>query len=354
MRRKTKRIKVGRLIIGGNTPVAIQSMLKTKTEFVSAALKEIEALDKAGCEILRLAIKDNKDILALKVIRTQTRMPLVADIHFDKNLALGAIEAGADKIRLNPGNIYKKNDIYEIICQAKRRHIPIRVGVNSGSIKSFGSQASRLRQSALLVKSALGYIRILEDFGFCDIVVSLKSSDIFETIKAYQKMAKLCDYPFHLGLTAAGPSRIGTIKSAISLGSLLCEGIGDTIRVSLTDTAAQEIRVAKDILNVLGLRKFSPEIISCPTCGRCRVDLIKIVKELQEKLSTLNFQASTRPMKLALMGCEVNGPGEAKEANIGIAFGKSEGLLFKKGKPVKKVPVEKCVDVLLEELSKIR
>jgi len=348
-RRKTRVVKIGRVAIGANHPVAIQSMVKYKTADVDLALRQVRELEGAGCEIVRLAVKDIQDARALKTIKRQTQLPIVADIHFDYRLALMAIDSGADKIRLNPGNIYKKEEIKEVVSALKTNRIPLRVGLNSGSVK--GSASKNMPDK--LVKSALNYLKIIEGLQFHDIVVSLKASNVLDTLSAYRKLAKLCDYPFHLGVTATGFPFSGVIKTSIALGALLLEGIGDTIRVSLTDTPAREVYSAKAILESLGLRKFGHSIISCPTCGRCEVDLVKLVRELEEKLSAVSCQRSAKPLKVALMGCVVNGPGEAKEADLGIAFGKKDGLLFRKGKAIRKIPFDKCVNVLMEEISRL-
>ncbi|MFH0790010.1 MAG: flavodoxin-dependent (E)-4-hydroxy-3-methylbut-2-enyl-diphosphate synthase [Candidatus Omnitrophota bacterium] len=349
-RRKTKVINIGRVCIGGNNPIAVQSMVKCKTSNIESAVRQIKELEACGCEIVRLAIKDNDDAIALKKIKRAVSIPLVGDIHFDWRLGLAAIDNGIDKIRLNPGNIYKKAQIREIVKASKLGNIPIRLGLNSGSLP----RVSRIPNIAdKMVKAALDYIKILEGFKFYDIVVSLKASNIFDTVHACRKLSKLCGYPLHLGVTASGLPSEGIIKSSIAIGGLLSEGIGDTIRVSLTDTPGQEIKAAQSILKALDLANFGPEIISCPTCGRCEVDLVKIVKELEKKLSSIVYGLWTRPIKLAVMGCVVNGPGEASQADIGIAFGKKEGMLFKKGKPVRKVSVDRCIDVLLEELRGI-
>jgi (E)-4-hydroxy-3-methylbut-2-enyl-diphosphate synthase len=361
-RRKTKIIKVGNIYIGGNHPIAVQSMAKTKTSDIEKTARQIKELGNAGCEIVRLAIKDSADVKALRKIKQDINIPIVADIHFDWRLAINAIDNGADKIRLNPGNIYKKEQIREIVRAAKLARIPIRVGVNSGSVRSLKAQVLRrksqdkrygagdMRLVTAMVESTLEYIKILESFRFYDIVVSLKASSVLDTIEAYRKAAKLFDYPFHLGVTATGLPYSGIIKSSIALGALLSEGIGDTIRISLTDKPQEEVKVAQTILEALGLRHFGPEIISCPTCGRCEVDLVKIVKELEKKLWTIDHRLWTHPMKLAVMGCVVNGPGEAKEADLGIAFGRSAGLLFKKGKSIRKVSSNRCVATILKEM----
>lgn len=356
-RRKSRIIKIGNIYIGGNNPIAIQSMAKTKTVDIEKTIAQIKSLQKAGCEILRVAVKDIPDARAIKRIRPKINIPLVADIHFDWRLAIEAIESGADKIRLNPGNIYKKDEVEAVVGALKQARIPLRIGVNSGSLRDLNSK--RLSLSDKLVASAMDYIKILERLKFYDIVISLKGSDVLETVSAYRKIAKLCDYPLHLGVTATGLPRQGAVKSSIAIGALLLEGIGDTIRVSLTAVPKQEVQAAKTILEALGLRHFGPEIISCPTCGRCEVDLIKIVKELESRLSAIpacrsgrDYRLSTRLLKVAVMGCVVNGPGEAKVADIGIAFGKKEGLLFKRGKAIKKISSAACVNTLLKEMER--
>lgn len=359
IRRKAKVIKIGSVKIGAGYPVAIQSMAKVKTSRVESLLRQVKELESAGCEIVRLAIKDSADAKAIKAIKREIRIPIVGDIHFDYRLALESIENGIDKIRLNPGNIYNKEEIRQVASEAKLNRIPIRVGLNSGSLKKnkFGSGDEK-STSGVMVHEALEYIKILEGCAFYDIVVSLKGSNIFDTIEAYRKMSGSCEYPMHLGVTATGLLFEGAVKSSIALGALLLEGIGDTIRVSLTENPTQEIRAARYILEALGLRNFGPEIISCPTCGRCEVSLIKIVQELEKKLresavGSLSAQPSQKPLKVAVMGCVVNGPGEAKDADIGVAFGKKEGLLFRKGKPIRKISSEACVKELLKEISSV-
>ncbi|MCX5714747.1 MAG: flavodoxin-dependent (E)-4-hydroxy-3-methylbut-2-enyl-diphosphate synthase [Candidatus Omnitrophica bacterium] len=341
-RRKARVVKVSKVYIGGSHPIAIQSMAKTRTADIDGTVAQIRRLQDAGCEIVRVAVKDEPDALAIKEIRKNISLPLVADIHFSFRLAIKAIESGADKIRLNPGNIYKDSEIKSVISALKEARIPLRIGVNSGSLRGLS-----------LVSSCLDYIKKIEKLNFFDIVISLKGSTVRDTVEAYRSIAKKCEYPLHLGLTATGLPRQGTIKSSIALGILLSEGMGDTLRVSLTDDPVQEVLVARAILESLALRNFGHEIISCPTCGRCEVDLVSVVNDLENKLSTVAFQPSTRPLKVAVMGCVVNGPGEAKQADIGIAFGKNEGLLFKRGKSIRKVPFVNCSGVLLEELRKI-
>jgi (E)-4-hydroxy-3-methylbut-2-enyl-diphosphate synthase len=342
-------VKIGSLYIGGAHPIAIQSMAKFKTAQVAKVIRQVRALENAGCEIVRLAVKDSQDASALKKIKSEVRIPLVADIHFDYRLALEAIASGVDKIRLNPGNIYKKEEVKKVVSSLKAAKIPLRIGLNSGSVKDArpGSMPDKL------VRSALSYIRMVESFGFRDIVVSLKASNVLDTVSAYRKLAKLCAYPLHLGVTATGSPFSGALKTSVALGALLLDGIGDTIRVSLTDEPVKEVYSARCILESLGLRNFGVNLISCPTCGRCEVDLVKIVKELEKRLSSSALKLSpSRPLKVAVMGCVVNGPGEAKEADIGVAFGKKYGLLFKKGRPVKKIAYSDCVDVLLKEIAK--
>ena len=288
VRHKTKIVRIGNIYIGSDNPITIQSMAKTKTANIENTLKQIKELENTGCEIVRLAIKDILDARALKKIKPKINIPVVADIHFNWRLALEAIDNGADKIRLNPGNIYKRSEIKEIVSALKLAKIPLRIGLNSGSLRNLNSK--RLSMPDKLVKAALDYIKIIEGLKFYDIVVSLKASTVLDTIEAYRKLSRLCDYPLHLGLTATGSSGQGTIKSAIAVGTLLLEGIGDTIRISLTDKPLQEVKAAKYILEALQLRKFGPEIISCPTCGRCEVDLVKIVRDLEAKLTTYNLQ----------------------------------------------------------------
>ncbi len=347
-RRKTRVIKIGSCLIGGAHPVAIQSMVKYRATDIKRSLKQVRELEDAGCEIVRFAVKDMQDARALKKIKKEAKIPVVADIHFDYRLALEAIESGVDKIRLNPGNIYKKEEVREVVAGLKNARIPLRIGVNSGSVRDLHSKSA----AENLVKSALEYIKLVERFRFHNIVVSLKASNVLDTVSAYKLISGVCDYPLHLGVTAAGSPFAGAIKSSVALGALLLDGIGDTIRVSLTDIPVREVYAAKVILESLGLRKFGHSLISCPTCGRCEVDLVKIVRELEERLAVSGERLAHKPLKVAVMGCVVNGPGEAKEADIGVAFGKSEGLLFKKGKPVRKVSYRDCVEVLLKEIRK--
>ncbi len=337
-RRKTRLVKVGGVKVGGGAPVSIQSMTKVETSDVSAVVSQIKRLKNAGCDIIRVAVKTVKDAQAVRVIKRKIDMPIVCDIHFDHRLALKCIESGADKIRLNPGNIRKAGDIGEVVRAAKRAKIPIRIGVNSGST------------SEDFVKSAIRYVKIFEELDFRDIIISLKASDVTKTVEAYREISKLCDYPLHLGVTASGPYDLGIVKSSIGIGALLLDGIGDTIRVSLTADPVEEVIGAKRILSSLNLRNFGPEILSCPTCGRCQVDLVKLVNDLERAIRNTQYARRKDPLTIAMMGCEVNGPGEAKEADIGIAFGKGSGILFKKGRVVKKVSIKNAVGELIKNL----
>ena len=360
-RRKTKTVKLGSVKIGQRHPVSIQSMVKTNTEDVSATVKQIKALEAAGCEIVRLAVKNINQASVLDRIKRKITIPLVADIHFNYQLALKAIERGVDGLRLNPGNVYRRDEVKQIARAAKKRKVPIRVGVNSGSVQRTRDEGRGTKDegrkkkdiAGLMVKTALDYVKLLESFDFYDIIISLKASSVAETVSAYRKMAKFCHYPFHLGVTATGLAESGIVKSAIGIGSLLLEGIGDTIRVSLTGSPREEITVAREILQSLGLRYFGPEIIACPTCGRCQVDVIKIAQEISKKLHVARRTSHVaRPLKVAIMGCEVNGPGEARDADVGIAGGKNCAVLFKKGKVVKRIKEDQIVDALVKEFER--
>ena len=349
-RRKSQVVRIGNLKIGGNAPISIQSMTKTETSDIAKTVAEINKLEACGCEIIRVAIKSEKDADAVSAIKRKIKIPLVCDIHFDCKLALAAIANGADKVRLNPGNIKKREDIARVVKAAKKAGIPIRIGVNSGSIGNASPE---------LVKAALGYIKMFEKMDFRDIIISLKSSSVLSTVEAYRKIAPLCGYPLHLGVTAAGAYEQGVIKSAIGIGSLLLDGIGDTIRVSLTADSVEEVIAAKRILSSLNIRRFGPEIISCPTCGRCQVDLLKVVKDLEDRVkgqACLPAGRGSRVKKnitIAVMGCEVNGPGEAREADIGVAAGSGTGALFVKGKIIRQIKEKDFVKELLKELEKI-
>jgi (E)-4-hydroxy-3-methylbut-2-enyl-diphosphate synthase len=346
-RRRAKVVSIGKVKIGGNYPIAIQSMAKTKTADYKATLDSIRQLEISGCEIVRLAVKDKDDIKALHKIKQKTKIPLVADIHFNWRLALEAIDSGIDKIRVNPGNIPQGKNLKEIIRALKLAKIPLRIGVNSGSLEN---KYSKVSIADGLVKSTQGYLRFIEKQGFYDIVISLKAANVLDTIEAYKKIAVSCEYPLHLGLTATGVKTRGIVKSSVALGGLLLDGIGDTIRVSLTEEPQEEVGIAKYILEALDLRKFGPQIISCPTCGRCEVNLIELVNKFEKKLSRIGPD-KLKNLKIAIMGCEVNGPGEAKEADIGIAFGKEKGMLFKDGKAIKKVFWKNCIKEIFEQIK---
>ncbi|MCG2677142.1 flavodoxin-dependent (E)-4-hydroxy-3-methylbut-2-enyl-diphosphate synthase [bacterium] len=350
-RRKTRQVSIGKVKIGGGAVVSIQSMTKTDTRDVKATVKQIKELEKEGCEIIRVAIPDREAAKVIPKIKKRIKIPLVADIHFDYRLALEAMENGADGIRINPGNIKDKEKIIQIVRKAREKEIPIRIGVNSGSLnrKKYKGPLARA-----MVRSALDSIKIFEKEKFYNIIVSLKASDVLTTTEAYRLMAKRCNYPFHLGITATGLPPSGIIKSAIGIGSLLLEGIGDTIRVSLTGPPQEEVRVGYEILRVLGLRK-GMEIIACPTCGRCEIDLIKIAQEVEKKVYGERFTVNgKRPLKVAIMGCVVNGPGEAREADIGMAGGKKTGVIFRKGRVIKKAREKDLVKALLRETKKIQ
>lgn len=346
-RKKTRKIKIGNIFIGGDSPITIQSMTNTDTRDVKSTLNQINDLKKAGCEIVRCAAFDEDACNALKEIVKNTDIPVVADIHFDYRLALKSIENGVSAIRINPGNIGSRERIKLVADAAKEKNIPIRVGVNSGSLeKDLLEKYGKVCPEAL-VESALRNIEILDDFNFSDIVISIKSSDVLQMIESYRMISEKVDFPLHLGVTEAGTKFRGTIKSSIGIGTLLSEGIGDTIRVSLTDDPVEEVKAANEILKSLGLKK-GVEIISCPTCGRTQIDVINIAKKVEDKLSDCN-----KNLKVAIMGCIVNGPGEAREADVGIAGGKGEGLIFKKGKIVKKVKEENLIDELFKEIDKL-
>lgn len=346
MKRKAREVKIGNLVLGKENPILIQSMTNTNTADVEATVKQILDLEKAGCQLVRMTINTIAAAKAIREIKSQVHIPLVADIHFDYQLALLAIENGIDKLRINPGNIGSEDKIRQVVTKAKEKGIPIRIGVNSGSLEKNILQKYGMVTSDAIVESALYHVRLLEKFHFFDIVISLKASNVPMMIEAYRKIHKECDYPLHLGVTEAGTAFQGSIKSAIGIGSLLVDGIGDTIRVSLTEDPVEEIRVAKEILKVLGHSQEGVEIISCPTCGRTEIDLISLAKKVEKE-----FEKEKQRLKIAVMGCVVNGPGEAKEADYGIAGGKGVGLLFKKGKVVKKVP-EKEILVELKAMIK--
>lgn len=345
-RNETKKIRIGDVWIGGGHPVAIQSMTNTRTEDVDATVDQILRLEKAGCEIIRCAVPTQEAALALGEIKKRIHIPLVADIHFDHRLAIAAIESGADKIRINPGNIGSEDRVRKVVEKAKERSIPIRVGVNSGSLEKDLIEKYGGVTAEGIVESALDKVHMIEKLGYDNLVVSIKSSDVLMCVKAHELIAKECPYPLHVGITESGTLMSGNIKSSIGLALILSQGIGDTIRVSLTGDPVEEIRSAKLILRTLGLRKGGIEVVSCPTCGRTKIDLIGLANRVEQMVADIPLD-----IKVAVMGCVVNGPGEAREADIGIAGGIGEGLLIKKGEVVKKVKEEELLDTLRWELE---
>jgi (E)-4-hydroxy-3-methylbut-2-enyl-diphosphate synthase len=346
-RRKTKTVYVGDVPIGGGNPIVVQSMTKTDTADVKSTVKQIKSLEDSGCEIIRLAVPHGKAVAALGKIKRSTRIPMIADIHFNWKLALGAIKQGVDGLRINPGNIGARWKIKEVVSAAKDKGIPIRIGVNAGSLEKDLLKKYGHPTPEALVESAGRHIQILDDLGFTEIKVSLKASDVLKTIQAYRLFSDQYRFPLHIGVSEAGPPSKGIIKSSVGLGILLSEGIGDTIRVSLTAEPEEEVRVAYGILRSLGLRKKGVDIVSCPTCGRCKIDLKGLVTKVEERLEGVD-----KPLTIAVMGCAVNGPGEAREADFGIAGGQKRGILFKKGEKVKTVKEDVLLDTLLEELEK--
>ncbi len=342
----TKVIKIGDKVIGGGNPILIQSMTNTKTHDVEATVKQILELEEASCDIIRCAVPDMEAALAIKEIKKQIHIPLVADIHFDYKLAIAAIENGADKIRINPGNIGSTENVKKVVDKAKEYGVPIRVGVNSGSLeKNIIAKYGRVTAEGI-VESALDKVKIIEDLGYDNIVISIKSSDVLMCIKAHELIAKETKYPLHVGITESGTLYSGNIKSSVGLGIILNQGIGDTIRVSLTGAPVEEIRTAKMVLKTLGLKKGGITVVSCPTCGRTSIDLISLANEVEKMTDMYDLD-----IKVAVMGCVVNGPGEAREADLGIAGGKGEGLVIKKGEIIKKVPEDKLLSSLKEELD---
>jgi len=348
IRRQSLKVMVGNVQIGDGADVTVQSMTNTFTKDVKSTVAQILQLEEAGCEIIRVAVADNEDAEAIKEIKKQIHIPIVADIHFDYRLALKSIENGIDKLRINPGNIGSRDRVKKVVEQAKPRNIPIRIGVNAGSIHKEILKKYNAPTSEGMVESALEHVRILEDLDYGNIVISMKGTDIKMTIDAYKSMAKKVNYPLHLGITHAGTLFEGSIRSAIGVGSLLADGIGDTIRISLTDEPKEEVKVAREILKSLNLRNFGINYITCPTCGRTNIQLIELSKKIQEGLKGIN-----KPLTVAIMGCAVNGPGEARQADIGIAGGKGEALLFKGGEIIGKVKEEEIVKRLLEEIDKL-
>jgi len=349
-RKPTRQVRVGKVAIGGDAPISVQSMTNTKTADIVSTVAQIRQLTAAGCDIVRLAVPDMAAALALADIKTAVGdIPLVADIHFDYRLALAAIASGIDGLRLNPGNIGDREQVAAVVVAAKKRNIPIRIGVNAGSLdKTLLAKYGGHATAEAMVESALGHVALLAEHDFDAIKISLKANDVPMTIKAYQLMAAAVDFPLHLGITEAGTIHSGIIKSAVGIGALLSQGIGDTIRVSLTGDSTEEVRVANEILKSLHLREFGPTLVSCPTCGRCEIDLFAIASAVEDRLKDLK-----KPLKVAVMGCVVNGPGEAKEADVGIAGGKGQGILFKKGEIIANVPEEQLISALIAEIDKL-
>ena len=344
----TRQIMVGNVPVGGGAPVSIQSMCNTKTDDVAATVDQIHALEAAGCEIVRVAVPDMAAAKAVGAIKSRIHIPLVADIHFDYRLALECAGQGVDKIRINPGNIGSKERVKAVVEACRAGHIPIRIGVNGGSLeKELRNKYGGVTAEAL-VESAMGHVALLEEFDFHDICISVKCSSVPVNIAAYRLLSERCDYPLHLGVTEAGTPAMGLLKSAMGIGGLLCMGIGDTIRVTLTADPVEEITAAKQILQAAGLRQEGPNLIACPTCGRTNIDLIPIAQEVERRLA-----GCTKPITVAVMGCAVNGPGEASSADVGIAGGNGEGLVFAHGKVLRKVPQERLVEELMLEIERL-
>ena len=347
MKRNTRKIMIGSIEVGGGSSITVQSMTNTKTDNVSATVQQINRLAAAGCDIVRVAVPDMTAANVISAIKQAVEVPLVADIHFDYRLAIAAIEQGIDALRLNPGNIGGREQVEKAVRLAKQRKIPIRIGVNAGSLeKSLLEKYKGHPTPEAMVESALSHIKILEGLDFSDIKISLKANDVPMTIKAYELISQAVNYPLHLGITEAGTIKSGIIKSAVGIGALLARGIGDTLRISLTGDPVEEVRVAKEILKALNLRTYGPTLISCPTCGRCNINLSEIAEKVEDYLENIS-----KPLKVAVMGCVVNGPGEAKEADIGIAGGQGEGLVFKKGVIIKKVKEDELIDTLITEIA---
>lgn len=347
-RRKSREVKIGNIVIGGNNPVAVQSMLNVESHDIKGNVEQAVKLEKAGCQIVRLAVPDMEAVKTIYEIKKNISIPLVADIHFDYKLALESAEAGIDKIRINPGNIGSDDRVKAVVDKCNEKNIPIRIGVNSGSLEKEIYAKYGAPVPSALAESAMYHVKLLEKFDFNNIVISLKSSNVNYMVEAYETIADMCDYPLHLGVTETGTQRMGIIKSSAGIGSLLIHGIGDTIRVSLTADPVEEIYAGNDILKSVGLKNDSPYLVSCPTCGRTKIDLISLANQVEERLRDCK-----KPIKVAVMGCVVNGPGEAREADIGIAGGDGCGLIFKKGEILRKVDEDKLIDELMSEIEKL-
>ena len=348
MKKTTRQIHIGPVAIGGDAPCSVQSMCSTDTRDVSATINQIKGLAGVGCEIVRCAVPDMDAAIALGQIKKLSPIPVIADIHFDYKLAIRVLEGGIDGLRLNPGNIGEKWKVAEVVKSAADRRVPIRIGVNAGSLEKELLERYGHPTAEAMAESALGHIRILEELNYLEIKVSLKASDVMKTVSAYRLLAERVDYPMHIGITEAGTTFSGTIKSSVGLGILLADGIGDTMRVSLTGDVLDEVRVGYEILKSLGLRQRGVNFVSCPTCGRCQINLVKVAEDVERRL-----QGIDKHITVAVMGCAVNGPGEAREADVGIAGGKGEGLLFRHGEIVRKVPEDQLADALIEEINRL-
>jgi len=348
MKKLTRQIRIGTILIGGGAPCSVQSMCSTDTRNIAATTQQITALSDAGCELVRCAVLDSDAAEALGTIKDAITIPLIADIHFDYKLALTALKKGVDGLRINPGNIGEKWKVQEVVQAARERSVPIRIGVNAGSLEKELLEKFGRPTAEAMVESALGHVRILEELGYDQIKISIKASDVMKTIEAYRLLSQRVDYPLHIGITEAGTTFSGTIKSSVGLGILLSEGIGDTLRVSLTGDPVDEIRVGYGILKALGLRQRGINLVSCPTCGRCQIDLVPVAEEVERRL-----QGVTKHLTVAFMGCVVIGPGEAREADVGVAGGKGEGLLFRHGEVIRKVPEKELADALVAEVEKM-
>ncbi|WP_304340646.1 flavodoxin-dependent (E)-4-hydroxy-3-methylbut-2-enyl-diphosphate synthase [Metaclostridioides mangenotii] len=347
-RRKTREVSVGNVKIGGDNPISVQSMTNTDTRDAKATIEQIKRLEEVGCDLVRVAVPDMVAAKAIGEIKSKVSIPVIADIHFDYKLALEAIDQGVDGVRINPGNIGNVSRVKMVVDKCKEKNLKIRIGVNGGSLEKELFEKYGSATPEALVESAMGHIKILEDLDFYNTVISLKSSDIFKSIDAYRLISEKVDYPLHVGITESGSIKKGTIKSSIGVGALLVEGIGDTIRISLTGDPVEEVNVGKEILRSLGLLNDKIKVVSCPTCGRCNIDLISVVNDVEKKIADLD-----KDITVAIMGCAVNGPGEAREADVGIAGGKGEGLLFKKGEIVRKIKDSDLVEELLDEIDKL-
>ncbi|MFZ1080787.1 MAG: flavodoxin-dependent (E)-4-hydroxy-3-methylbut-2-enyl-diphosphate synthase [Candidatus Kryptoniota bacterium] len=347
--RKSRRVHIGNVPVGGGAPISVQTMTKTRTSDIDSTVKQIVEAADAGCDIVRVTVNDKEAAAAIEEIVNQSPIPVVADIHFNHIFALKSLEGGVAKVRLNPGNIGSVDRIRQVLTLAKERKVPIRIGVNSGSLEKDILEKHGYPTAEALYESAMRHVGICEENDFHDVIISVKSTDVRLMIEAYRLIAQRTDYPLHLGVTEAGPTRIGTIKSSVGIGTLLAEGIGDTIRVSLTDDPAREVEVGKEILRSLGLATRNIELIACPTCGRLEVDLFSITRQLEDRLAGMK-----KPVKIAILGCVVNGPGEASEADIGVACGKGVGILYRKGEVVRRVKEEEIVDAVVEEVEKFQ